>query len=284
MPALPSSLFEPVWVQFAALWPEQPEFDPSHPLGCHRRRIPDRVVFEHVIAALVHGSGYERVASDACSDRTIRRRLRLWADAGLGEQVHELALDAYDRMIGLDLTDVSADGAITKAPCGGDRAGRSPVDRGKGGMKRSTGVDGYGIPLGMTGASANRHDSPLLRDTFEACSTQLRHRWPEQVTAHLDRGYDNNRCRDLLDELGFDAQIARKGVPAPIQIGKRWVVERTNSWMNSFGKIRRCTDRDATIVDFYLYLAAAIVTIRQLIQRARTLYRWDTRPTTRRLK
>ncbi len=56
------------------------------------------------------------------------------------------------------------------------------------------------------------------------------------------------------------------------------------SWMNGFGKIRRCTDRNAAIIDFYLYLAAAIVTIRQLIQRARTLYRWDTRPTTRRLR
>ncbi|GLY07757.1 transposase [Actinoplanes sp. NBRC 101535] len=217
MPALPSSLFEPVWVQFAALWPERPEFDPSHPLGCHRRRIPDRVVFEHVIAALVHGSGYERVASAACSDRTVRRRLQAWAAAGLGEQVHELALDAYARMTGLDLADVSADGAITKAPCGGDRAGRSPVDRGKGGMKRSTGVDGYGIPLGIVGAPANRHDSPLLRDTFEACGTQLCYYWPEQVTAHLDRGCDSKRSRELLDEIGFDAQIARKGVPAPIQ-------------------------------------------------------------------
>ncbi len=284
MPALPSSLFEPVWVQFAALWPEQPEFDPTHPLGCHRRRIPDRVVFEHVIAALVHGSGYERVASDACSDRTIRRRLRVWAKAGLGEQLHELALDAYDRMIGLDLADVSADGAITKAPCGGQRAGRSPVDRGKGGMKRSTGVDGHGIPLGITGAPANRHDSPLLRDTFAACSSQLRHYWPDHVTAHLDRGYDSNRTRDLLDEIGFHPDIARKGIPAPVQIGRRWVVERTNSWMNGFGKIRRCTDRNAQTIDFYLYLAAAIVTIRQLIQRARTHYRWDTRPTTRRLK
>lgn len=57
-------------------------------------------MFEHVIAALVHGSGYERVASAGCLDRTIRRRLRAWADAGLGEQVHELTLDAYDRMIG----------------------------------------------------------------------------------------------------------------------------------------------------------------------------------------
>ena len=54
--------------------------------------------------------------------------------------------------------------------------------------------------------------------------------------------------------------------------------------MNGFGKIRRRTDRNATTIDFYLYLAATIVTIRQLIQRARTLYRWDTRPTTRRLR
>lgn len=54
--------------------------------------------------------------------------------------------------------------------------------------------------------------------------------------------------------------------------------------MNSFGKIRRCTDRNAAIADFYRYLAAAIVTIRQLVHRARTIYRWDTRPTARRLK
>jgi hypothetical protein len=54
--------------------------------------------------------------------------------------------------------------------------------------------------------------------------------------------------------------------------------------MNNFGKLRRCTDRNGAVVDFYLYLAAAIVTVRQLIQRARPLYRWDTRPTARRLK
>jgi hypothetical protein len=94
--------------------------------------------------------------------------------------------------------------------------------------------------------------------------------------------------RQLLDELGFDGAIARKGIPAPIQAGTRWVVERTHSWMNGYGKLRRCTERNATIVDFYLYLylylAAALVTIRQLIQRARKRYRWDTRPTTKRLK
>ena len=54
--------------------------------------------------------------------------------------------------------------------------------------------------------------------------------------------------------------------------------------MNGYGKLRRCTERRRQVVDFYLFLAAALVVVRQLIQRARLRYRWPTRPTTRRLK
>jgi hypothetical protein len=62
------------------------------------------------------------------------------------------------------------------------------------------------------------------------------------------------------------------------------VIERTNAWMNGYGKLRRCTDKGSDIVDFYLSLSATFVTVRQLTQRARKRYRWDTQPTTRRLK
>jgi hypothetical protein len=75
VPVVPACLLEHLWVQFSALLPERPAVSPTHPLGCHRRQISDRVVFEHVIAALVHGSGCERIASPECSDRTIRHRL-----------------------------------------------------------------------------------------------------------------------------------------------------------------------------------------------------------------
>jgi hypothetical protein len=81
VPTLPSCLLEPISDQFRVLLPERPTVAATHPLGCHRRRIPDRLVFEHVVAALVHGSGYERIASSGCSDRTIRRRLKEWAAA-----------------------------------------------------------------------------------------------------------------------------------------------------------------------------------------------------------
>lgn len=72
-----------------------------------------------MIDALVHGSGYERIATQGCSDRTIRRRLAVWARFGVAHREHALALPSYDLMIGLDLDDVPVDGCITKAPCGG---------------------------------------------------------------------------------------------------------------------------------------------------------------------
>ena len=125
MPPLPASLIEPLWVELAALIgsDERPEFAPSHPWGCHRRRIPDRVVFDHLIGAFVHGSGYERLATRGCSDRTIRRRLHEWADAGHGPALLRICLTAYDQIIGLDLDELAVDGCITKAPA----AAKSPT-------------------------------------------------------------------------------------------------------------------------------------------------------------
>ena len=276
---------EPLWVEFAALIEsaDRPEFCPTHPWGCHRRRVPDRVVFDHVIAALVHGTGYERLASPGCSDRTIRRRLTEWAQAGLGQQLLQIGLEAYDRMIGLELDNLSVDGSITKSPCGGEVSGRSPVDRGKQGTQRSVACDGNGIPLSVLAARATDHDSPLLAPTLAGIPDMIGP-LPDQPRMHLDRGYDSTKTRDLLEILGYHAEIAIKGTPAPIQASKRWPVERTHSWMNGYGKLRRFTDKRKTIVEFYLYLAAALTVIRRLINRARTLYRWPTRPATRRLR
>lgn len=199
MPAGPVCLLEPIWEQFCVLLPSYPAVDPTHPLGCHRRRIPDRVVFEQVVASLVHGSGYERIATAGWSDHTIRRRLHQWAEAGLTQRLHELVLAQYDRMIGLDVTNLAVDGCITKAPGGGEKAGRSLVDRGKQGLKRATVTDATGVPLHLVSAGANRHDSPLLgpaRAGLPAVGPST-----AGSTVHLDRAFDNGPSRALLDEL-----------------------------------------------------------------------------------
>lgn len=279
MPVLPSWLSEPLWDQFAALIPERPTYDPSHPLGCHRRRIADRIVFEKLLQVLRFGCSYQEIADAACSATTIRDRRDEWIELGIFASLRKIALEAYDRIVGLSLADIAIDGCITKAPRGGEIAGRSPVDRGKLGMKRSVMVEGYGIPLGRVLAGANRHDSPLLSSTLDRLDDLGP--LPDDITVHLDAGYDSAATRATLTERGLNGRIAKKGVKAPIQASRRWHVERTNSWHNAFKRLQRCCERKKTIVDAFFDLADAIIIVRALIREAWTLYRWDARPARR---
>ncbi len=277
MPAVPSWLIEPIWDQFQALIP--PVLD-THPLGCHRRRIPDRVIFDKLVQVLVFGAAYAKIADHTCSATTIRTRRDEWITAGVFAALEQLALEAYDQIVGLDLEQITVDGCLVKAPCGGEAAGRSPVDRGKLGTKRSVMTDAAGIPIGCVTAPANRHDSPLLRPTLEKLARfdqGLGASLPEQITVHLDAGYDSAKTRDLLTEFGCSGVISRKGFP--LQAGARWVVERTNSWHNrGFKKLLVCTERHTRVIDAFIALANAVIITRRLIRCAWTTHRWDTRP------
>ncbi len=273
MPAIQPYIIEPIWEQFSALLPER-KID--HPLGCHRRRIPDRVVFEKLVEILVFGCAYWRIADGSCSESTLRRRRNEWIELGLMEQLRETSLDAYDRLIGLELGDVAVDGCATKAPCGGEKAGRNPVDRGKGGIKRSTAVDASGIPLGTVTAPANHHDSPLLGETLDAVAESLGG-VPERASVHLDRGYDSGITRERLQERGLLAEISKKGNPAPLKAGMRWVVERTNSWHNAHKKLVWCTEREGRVIDFWVAFSDVIIIVRRLIREGWIPYRWEGR-------
>jgi transposase len=276
MPALPPYIVEPIWEQFCALLPERKT---DHPLGCHRPRIPDRAVFEKLVQVLVFGCAYWRIADSSCSATTLRRRRDEWIDCGVMKSLQELALEAYDRVIGLQLGDVVVDGCITKAPCGGECAGKSPVDRGKQGLKRSTVVDACGIPLGVITAPANRHDSPLLNDTLDAL--EALGGLPDQVSVHLDRGYDSDITRQKLGGRGLIPMIAEKGKPAPLQATKRWVIERTNSWHNAHKKLLWCTETRGRVIDFWVAFSNVVIIVGRLIREAWTRYRWETRSSRR---
>ena len=273
MPAVPSSIIEPIWDQFSALLPAR---EVAHPLGCHRARIPDRLVFDKLVQVLVFGCAYHRIADETCSASTLRRRRDEWIDLGLMDTLQALALGAYDRMIGLDLADLAVDGCITKAPCGGEVAGRSPVDRGKQGLKRSLAVEAAGIPLGAVAAPANRHDAPLLAPTLDRLAVT-----DVAMTVHLDRGYDSEATRTLLAARGLGAEIAARGKPAPITAGTRWVVERTTAWTNAHKKLVWCTERRAAVVAFWIAFSAVIITVGRLVREGWMRYRWDTRPSRR---
>jgi transposase len=111
VPAIPQYIIEPIWEQFCALLPQRKE---DHPLGCHRPRIPDRVVFEKLVQVLVFGCAYRRIADEGCSATTLRRRRDEWIEAGTMEELRALALATYDQLIGLQPEDVAVDAALRK--------------------------------------------------------------------------------------------------------------------------------------------------------------------------
>ena len=276
MPALEPYIIEPIWQQLVALLPER---HTSHPLGCHRPRIPDRVVFEKLVQVLVFGCAYEKIADRSCSATTLRRRREEWIASGVIDSLRTMTLKAYDRMGGLEPQELAVDSCTTKAPCAGEKAGRSPVDRGKRGIKRSIVVDGRGIPLGSVTAPANRHDSPLLVPTLDAARSLGV--VIEEASVHLDRGYDSEPTRRRLLERELVAEISKKGRPAPLNATRRWIVERTNSWQNAHKKLVWCTERRGRVVDFWMALSEVVIIVRRLVREGWIRYRWEGRPSRR---
>ena len=282
MRALDPEVVDAVWKAVEPLIPSRPD---THPLGCHRRRIPDRLCFWGMLIRLVTGCSWvsvEAILERRVSDTTLRSRRDEWITAGVFDALRDEAMAAYDRIIGLDLSEVAVDGSIHKAPCGGQGTGKSPVDRAKLGWKWSIAADANGIPLGWAIAGANRNDLKLLEPTL--ADVARRGLLPEIETLHLDRGYDYPKVRARLAALGLDdLNIQRRKPPGapqrkhPMRLGLRWVVEGTNSWLSNYGQLRRNTDRQNRHRHAQLCLVTTLLITAKLID-WRNRWSPDSRP------
>ena len=125
------------------------------------------------------------------------------------------------------------------------------------------------MPIGLAVEGANRNDFKMMKATLESIPVKrprpTRNR-PQGMC--LDKGYDYDEARDLADEFGYTAHIRARGEEAQAikqEAGfkaRRWVVERTHSWMNRF---RRILTRWETKAENYLgllHLVCGIITYR----------------------
>jgi transposase len=270
MRALDPEVLDVVWAGIKALIPEPVD---HHPLGCHRPRSDDRDCFEVVLVRLVTGCSWEdaeRLCGNKVSDTTARERRDEWIAAGVFGAIAREAIEGYDKIVGLDLSDTAIDGSLHKSPTGGEGTGKNPTDRAKLGWKWSVFTDRNGIPLGWAVDGANRNDSVLLEPTLKA--TAEIGVLCEIETLWLDRGYDSDVTRTRLSAFGIDdAVIAKKRKRGAQEgtktqpMGLRWPVERTNSWLSNFGQLRRNTDRKTIHRLAQFALAVALLLIAKLI-------------------
>ncbi len=270
MLALDPVVVDAIWQSFAAYLPKRGHT--HHPLGCHRPRISDRDCFEAILFRLVTGCSWDVAGRlGKGGETTLRRRRDEWVAAGAFQHLVEEAIKAFDKVIGLDLSEVSVDGSLHKAPMGGEGTGPNPTDRGKTGWKWSIATDTNGVPIGWVTEVANRNDSILLAPTLD--NVKERGLLADVETLWLDRGYDSVLTRTRLVERGItDSMIAKKrtrGSAADSKrqpMGLRWPVERTNSWLSNFGQLRRNTDRFTAHRLAQFALAVALIITVKLVK------------------
>jgi hypothetical protein len=273
MYSLDPAVHAPVFAQLQHLIPPPK----PHPLGCHRRRVPDHVCFMAILLRHIHGMSWEstehtmRFAGYQVSDTTLRTRRNEWVDAGVFELIAAAAINGYRRLIGLDLTHVSIDASDQLAPCGGSGTGIGFKTHGRLGWKWTIAVDANGIPFGFTIDPANRNDYPALFDLLD--QLQQRDLTTSIGTLHADRGYGYPTSADRTAAYGITNFCApsrnqpRTGTRPLVGLGQRWIVEATNAWLCAYGQLKRNTDRRHEHRHAALCLAIALLITHRLQQR-----------------
>ena len=225
-----------LWEKIAPLLPPAP----SHPLGCHRPRIPDRRVLDAILLVLRTGMQWNALAATAiCNSSSAHRR---FGGVGAGRRLSGDLAPGAARLRCSRRHRLGLSGGRRGADQGaaGGRADRPQPHRSRQkGAKRSLLCEARGVPIGLACDGANRNDHKLLKATIDSLPVAR----PQPTAAApqglcLDAGYDNAQSRELLDEYGFAAHIRGRGeeirekLQTPGWKARRWVVEACHSWLN----------------------------------------------------
>ena len=150
------------------------------------------------------------------------------------------------------------------------KTGPNPTDRGKKGVKRSLLTEGRGIPIGLAVEGANTNDFKMARATIESIVVPRPVPTEEEKQGMcMDKGYDYAEIYLLLVEFGFTAHIRARGEEAKAiaeEAGfkaRRWVVERTHSWMNRFRRLLVRWEKKPENYIALLHLACAFIAFKQ---------------------
>jgi putative transposase len=251
------------------LEPLLPKYERSHKGGRSRANLRD--IADAIFFRMRVGCQWKAIPPALAPGSTAHGYFQEWVQAGIFDDLWQLAIAEYDELVGLDLKWQSVDGAMTKAPLGGELTGKNPTDRGKLGTKRSLMVDAAGIPIGLVVNGANAHDVTLLKETIDNCVERISG-MSEESTEHLclDKAYDSRVIKDLVQTVyGYVTHIRSRGEEqrelnkAKGERPRRWVVERTHGWLNRFRAVLVRWEKKVENHIAALHLACAYYTLKR---------------------
>jgi putative transposase len=150
----------------------------------------------------------------------------------------------------------------------GKKTGKNPTDRGKLGVKRSTLIDGRGVPLAVAVDGANVPDQKLLGATLDGIPIERPHPSPQQPQhLCLDKGYAGEPVDHQVRQRGYQSHVPRKSNEPPKSKhrrghARRWKVERTHSWLNRARRLLIRWEKSVANYLGFLHLQFAIVALR----------------------
>ena len=241
---------------------------PSKPKG-GRPPMSDKKAFCAIYYVLRTGIQWKALPTALGAASTVHDRFQKWRRQGLFKKLWGVALKKYDKVKGIDWQWQSIDGAMTKAPLGGENTGPNPTDRAKKGTKRHLLTEGKGIPLAIVATGANRNDFKGTENVIENIIVKR----PKSTKKNkqnmcLDKGYDYPEVHELIKQYGYTAHIKTRGEEItekeniPGYRARRWVVERTHSWMNRFRRILIRWEKKTKNYEAFLHLTCAFVSFR----------------------
>ena len=256
-----------------AMWNRLKPLLPKYEVSCKggRPRPNLRLIADAIFYRIRVGCQWKAIPPALAAGSTAHQYFQEWVQAGVFDDLWQVAIAEYDELVGLDLKWQSVDGAMTKAPLGGELTGKNPTDRGKQGTKRSLMTDASGIPIGLGVDGANAHDVTLLKETIDNCVERISEA-SEEATQHLclDKAYDSKAIKELVQSVyGYVAHIRSRGEEARElnktkgERSRRWVVERTHGWLNRFRAVLIRWEKKVENHIAVLHLACAYYTLKR---------------------
>jgi putative transposase len=132
--------------------------------------VPDRDCADAIFYVLRTGGPWQALdQTEVCAHSTAPDRFQEWVQAGVFLKRWQAGIEQFDEVRGSEWQWLSMDGAMTKAPLGGEK-NRAPsrLFGAKVASNAACSTSGHGVPIGLAIEGANRHDMKLARPTLES--------------------------------------------------------------------------------------------------------------------
>lgn len=257
-----------MWIRLESLLPKSERSCKGGRSRANLRRIADAVFYRMRV-----GCQWKAIPPALAPGSTAHEYFQEWVQADIFDNLWQLAIAEYDELVGHKLKWQSADGAMPKAPLGGELTWKNPTNRGKLRTKRSLMVDAAGVPIGLIVDGANAHHVKLLKETIDDSVERVS--WMnEESHEHLclDKAYDSRFFMDLVqsvcgyvDHARSPGEEEREWNKVKGERPRRWVVERTHGWLNRFRAVLVLWEKKVENHIAALQLACAYYTLKRAV-------------------